>query len=62
MLNFYYYQEEGNLLPEMSGRSLVLLQRGFLPDWDTRYLSPLPLQHLACLWPWYGEDYGDALC
>ncbi|XP_046305873.1 caspase-7 isoform X1 [Marmota monax] len=34
MLSFYYYREEGNSLPVVAGRSLLLLQRGPLPDGD----------------------------
>lgn len=50
MLSFYYYREGGNSLPVVSQGSLVLLQRGQLPDGDTRYLSaPPPFGTLACL-------------
>ncbi|XP_069913304.1 caspase-7 isoform X1 [Oryctolagus cuniculus] len=34
MLSFYYYREEGNSLPVVTGRSLVLLHRGLLSDGD----------------------------
>ncbi|XP_040342428.1 caspase-7 isoform X2 [Herpailurus yagouaroundi] len=35
MLSFYYYREEGNPLPRVAGRSLVLMHRGVLSDGDT---------------------------
>lgn len=57
MLSFYYYREEGNSLPVVSGGSLVL-QRGLLPDGDTRYLSVLPLQRPGLPLLWYEKTVG----
>ncbi|XP_020928977.1 caspase-7 isoform X1 [Sus scrofa] len=34
MLSFYYFREEGNSLPAVTGRSLVLMQREMLSDGD----------------------------
>lgn len=62
MLSFYYYREEGSSLPVVSGGGVVLLQRGLLPDGDTRYLSAPPLQHPGLPLLWCGKDCGDALC
>lgn len=62
MLSFYYYREGGNSLPVVSQGSLVLLQRGQLPDGDTRYLSAPPFRHSGLPLLWCGKDCGDALC
>lgn len=62
MLSFYYYREEGNSLPVVSGGSLVL-QRGLLPDGDTRYLSLLsPFSTLARLSCGMKRLWGKPLC
>lgn len=57
MLGFYYYREESNSPPVVSGGSLVL-QRGLLPDGDTRYLSALPFQHPGLPLLWCGRTVG----
>jgi hypothetical protein len=62
MLSFYYYREEGNSLPVVSGRSLLLLQRGLLLDGDARYLCPLCLFLPVLPQAWVCKDDGDALC
>lgn len=53
MLSFYYFREEGNSLPAVTGRSLVLMQREMLSDGDMRYRIPSLLSVLSCA--------GDAL-
>lgn len=59
MLSFYYYREEGNSLPIVAGRSLVLMHRGVLSDGDTRYHLHSFLSSLPRSVPWYVRTVGD---
>lgn len=61
MLSFYYFREEGNSLPVITGRSVVLMQRGVLSDGDMRYhLHSFPSSR-SCSVPWCVPTAGDAL-
>lgn len=62
MLSFYYYREEGNSLPVVAGRSLVLMHRGVLSNGDARYRLHSFLSSLPCSVPWYARTVGDTRC
>lgn len=52
MFSFYYYREEGNLLPVVAGRSLALMPSVVLSDGDPRYRPA----------PFLSSPLGLALC
>lgn len=61
MLSFYYFREEGNSLPVIAGRSVVLMQRGVLSDGDMRYhLHSFP-SCWSCSVPWCVPTWGCPL-
>lgn len=61
MLSFYYFREEGNSLPVIAGRSVVLMQRGVLSDGDMRYhLHSFPSSRSYSV-PWCVPTWGCPL-